>query len=78
MNSSRWIIFILILQIVILAGQWVGQPSLPRAMAQIPDAGAQRNDMLEQQRLTNEKLDHLIALFENGDAKVKATLPDKH
>jgi hypothetical protein len=73
MNSSRWIILILVLQIMILLGQWVGQPTLPRAQAQIPDAAAQRNQIIDGIKTTNDKLDHLITLFESGDVRIKTT-----
>jgi hypothetical protein len=75
MNSSRWIIVVLVLQVMILLGQWVGQPSLPRAQAQIPDAAAQRNEIIDGIKNTNEKLDHLITLLESGDLHVKTVLP---
>jgi hypothetical protein len=74
MNSSRWIMLILVLQAMILLGQWVGQPTLPRAEAQIPDAGAQRNQIIDGIKTTNDKLDHLITLFESGEVHVK-TVP---
>ena len=64
---------ILVLQVMILLGQWVGQPSLPRAQAQIPDAAAQRNEIIDGIKNTNEKLDHLITLLESGDLHVKTT-----
>ena len=71
MNSSRWLMLIVILQVLLLVGQWVGQPTLPRAEAQIPDAGAQRNEIIDSIKTTNEKLDHLITLLESGELKVK-------
>lgn len=72
MKSSRWVILMLAMQAMILLGQWVGQPSISTAQAQIPDAGAQRNEMIEQVKTTNDKLDQLITLLQSGDVKVKA------
>jgi hypothetical protein len=72
MNFPRWIVLMLVLQAVILLGQWVGQPALPRAQAQIPDTGAQRQEMIDQLRMTNSKLDQIISLLQSGNMHVKA------
>ena len=51
------------LQILILMGQWFGNNSPSPARAQIPDAGAQRAQMIEQLKSINDKLDQIIKLF---------------
>ena len=62
---------VLVLQGLTLAGQWTGQPRVDDARADIPDPGAQRLAMVEQQKETNEKLGRLIQLLESGELKVQ-------
>ena len=59
------------LQALTLLGLWTGQSPVAPASAAIPDPGAQREAMVEQQRQTNAKLDALIDLLKSGDAKVR-------
>ena len=68
---------VLVLQGLTLAGQWTGQPRVASdARADIPDPGAQRLAMVEEQRQTNAKLDRLIALLESGQVKVQVENDD--
>jgi hypothetical protein len=62
---------ILTLQLLILIGQWFGVPGPSTAMAQIPDSGAQRAQMIEQLKAINGKLDQIITLM-------SATKPSGH
>jgi hypothetical protein len=75
MNFPRWIVLMLVLQAVILFGQWVGQPTLSTARAQIPDTGAQRQEIIDQIKITNSKLDELISLLQSGNVRVKTEAP---
>ena len=65
------------LQTLTLVGLWTGQPMSNSATAAIPDPGAQREAMVEQQKATNEKLDKLIDLLKSGDVKVKVDAEKK-
>ena len=76
MKTNRLLGFIIVLQGVILLGQWTGSPRIAQAGAQIPDPGAQRLQMLDEQKATNEKLDRLINLLESGKLQVIASMPD--
>ncbi|HWB53096.1 MAG TPA: hypothetical protein VG722_02855 [Tepidisphaeraceae bacterium] len=75
MNIPRWIVLMLALQTLILLGQWVGQPALSTAQAQIPDTGAQRQEIIDQLKITNSKLDDLITLLQSGNIRVKTDAP---
>jgi len=75
MKSHKILTAILVMQAVMLMGQWFGGPVMP-AMAQIPDAGAQRVQVIEQLKSVNDKLDRLIALLESGKVQVQAAKPD--
>jgi hypothetical protein len=41
------------------------------AQSGIPNAGAQRAAMIEEQKQTNRKLDELVGLFKSGKARVR-------
>ncbi len=63
-----------VLAIGILIGQLTGPwAATTPAMAQIPDAGAQRNETNDQLRAINAKLDNLGALLESGKVTVQVT-----
>jgi hypothetical protein len=74
MKSSNLLVIILVLQVLILCGQWFG--GLPQAQAQIPDAGAQRNEIIDNLKDVNAKLDKLVDILQNGVVQVKVARPD--
>ena len=51
-------------------------PPLPQASAQIPNAGAQRIDMIEELRGTNARLDKVITILNSGNLQVRVATPD--
>jgi hypothetical protein len=65
----------IVLQGLTLATLWTGQPRAATAGAAIPDPGAQREQALNEQKATNEKLDKLLKLLTSGDVRV--TVEDK-
>ncbi len=74
--TSKWLGAVVVLQAVILLTLWGGQ-SLPVARAEgIPDAGAQQQEIINQIKTTNDKLDKLIKLLSGGDLQVKVVQPD--
>jgi cell division protein FtsB len=78
MKSSKLLAFVVTLQLLILAGQWANKPVfIAEAHAQIPDAGAQRNQIIEQLKETNQKLDRLISLLESGEVQVRVANSDE-
>jgi hypothetical protein len=81
-SAKRWIGLMIGLQALILVTLWGAGPSARVARADgIPDAGAQRDEMIQQQKATNEKLDKLLAFLAGGDLKVtvnKSEETDKH
>ncbi len=66
-NRSRlnWVGPLLLGGVLTLAAQaalhalWSPRP----ALAQVPDSGAQRNEMIREQRITNQKLTEIAALL---------------
>ena len=78
MKSTKLLVAIAGLQILTVAGQWLGQPSVvSTATAQVPDAGAQRIQIIDELKAVNAKLDHLSNMLESGKLQVQTTTNDK-
>jgi hypothetical protein len=75
MKTQKLLTAVLILQGLILANQWLGSP-VSTALAQIPDAGAQRNEIIDQLKNSNEKLDKVIDILSGGTLQVQVAKPD--
>ncbi len=76
-STNKWLGVVVALQAVILLTLWGAGPSATTAKADgIPDAGQQRDEMIQQMKATNEKLDKLLALLSGGDLQVKLAKPD--
>lgn len=71
MNTARILVVIVVLQGLILMGQWTGSGPLAPAQAQVPDAGAQRIQMIEELRRLNGKMDVLVEKLESGKLQVR-------
>lgn len=72
---SQLLAVVIVLQALILATLWFGGP-LQSAQAQIPDAGAQRDQLIDQAKQTNAKLDQLIGILQSGKLQVIVGKPD--
>ena len=70
-TTQKLLTAVLALQVLTLLGLWTGQPGLAPATAAIPDPGAQREQLVVEQKSTNAKLDALISLLKSGEVKVK-------
>lgn len=78
MNASRLLVVVVVLQGMILAGQWLGNPSyVSPAQAQIPDAGAQRQQIIDELKSVNAKLDKISSLMESGKMQVQTVSVDE-
>ncbi|MFI5380233.1 MAG: hypothetical protein ACHRHE_13120 [Tepidisphaerales bacterium] len=74
---KRLLVVVVVLQGLILFSQWGGSGPVAPAYAQIPDAGAQRREVIEELKSLNSKMDKLIETLESGKVQVKATLPEE-
>jgi outer membrane murein-binding lipoprotein Lpp len=71
MKTTQLLTVVVILQALILAGQWLGSPSLVTpAHAQILDAGAQQYQMIKELQTLNGKMDRLVGILESGKLEV--------
>ena len=82
MNSQRLLAFVIVLQVITILNQWFGGP-ISKARAQIPDAGAQQNEIIAQLKSSNEtlkgiddKLDKMLTLLQSGKLQVQLSKPD--
>jgi hypothetical protein len=79
MKSSRILAIIVVLQALILLGQWSGQPALRSAQADttLPNPGERQMAILDELKTLNGKVDRLIGILQGGDLQVKVAKDDQ-
>jgi hypothetical protein len=79
MKSSKMFAFVLVMQVVIVIGQWAGQPAArtARADVNIPNPGERQFAILDELRSINGKMDRLLTVVQSGDMKVEVTKVDR-
>ena len=78
MNTTKLLTVVVILQGLILLGQWLGAPSvLSPAQAQIPDAGGQRSQIIRELEQLNAKTDKMLSILDSGKLQVQVVNNDK-
>ncbi len=72
-RSTRIILTALVLLLALVAVELWGERGgvLPAAMAQIPDSGLQRNQLLEEARRTNALLEQILRHLESKPIRVR-------
>lgn len=79
MKNAKLLTAVLVLQGLILAGQWLGGPSIVSpAHAQIPDSGALKVETLKELQALNGKMDKLIGILESGKLEVRVAGADEN
>ena len=73
---ARLLGVVVALQAITILGLWVTPNGTSTAQAQIPDAGAQRNQMIDELRTMNGKMDKLMAILEGGKIQVRSEPAD--
>ena len=69
---------IVVLQGLILLGQWSGGVSLPQAAAQVPDPANRQMQMIDQLTQINGKLDQVVQVLQGGDLQVKVVKAEEN
>ena len=79
MNTNRLLAAVLVLQVLILAGQWGGKAALvSEARADVPPNPAERQlAQTEELKSINQKLDRLVSILESGRLEVKVSNLDE-
>jgi len=79
MKTTQLLTVVVILQGLILAGQWLGAPALTTpAHAQIPDPGAQTQQVIKELQALNAKMDRMVGIFESGKLEVRVAGADEN
>src|SRR5215208_6624826 len=71
MKSSKLLVAVIVLQSLILVSQWTGQSPVTPAYGQIPDAGGQRQQIIDELRTLNGKMDRMHETLKSGDVQVR-------
>ena len=77
MKTNKLLVGVLVLQGLVLAGQWTSSGNLATAQAQVPDPANRQMQMIDELKNINEKLDTLIGLLKDGNLQVKVANPDE-
>lgn len=79
MKSNKWLGVMVVMQVVTLGCLFTSQGPgiLPSAQAQVMDSGGQRQQMIEELKSVNTKLDRLLTLLESGKLQVSTDTPDE-
>jgi hypothetical protein len=81
MRTNRLLAVVVVLQGLLLAGQWLGNGTaspaiLATAQAQ-PDPNRDRWLMIDELKALNAKMDKLVGILESGNLQVRASSPDE-
>ena len=77
MKMSKLLVPVIVLQSLILISQWTGSSPVTPAYGQIPDAGGQRQQIIDELKTLNGKMDNLMSTLKSGDVQVKTAKPDE-
>lgn len=79
-TSGLWVV-VVVMQGLILLGQWTGSgvisPAHAASVPDLPDAAGQRVQTVEQLKQLNTKMDRLLEVLESGKLQVKVAEPAK-
>jgi hypothetical protein len=93
MNTQKLLATVIGLQVLSLAAQFLGQPTvIAPAQAQMPDAGGQRSVMIDELKgiraelktlntataSTSGRVDKIVALLDGGKLQVRTATPDEN
>jgi hypothetical protein len=78
-RTARLLTVVVALQVLTLAGSWIGNHAavLPEAQAQLADPGSQRREMIDELKTLNGKMDRLIEILEGGKLQVQVPEDDE-
>ena len=77
MKTNKLLAVVVVLQGLILMGQWTGSGYLSSAQAQMPDPANRQMQMVDELRSINEKVGQVISILEGGQLQVKLAKPDE-
>jgi hypothetical protein len=79
MKTNKLLTTVIVLQGLILIGQWTGGGNyLSSASAQVPDPANRQMQMIEELKSVNTKLDTLVSILQGGDLQVKVAKSEEN
>jgi hypothetical protein len=76
MKTSKLLVVVIVLQSLMLLGQWVGPSYVTSAQAQANDPARDRLQTLDELRSIDAKLDKMADILGSGDLQVRVANPD--
>jgi hypothetical protein len=78
-TQQKLLTAVLVLQGMLLAGQWLGQPSAAQARGDLnlPNPSERQLAMIDELKSLNAKMDKLTATLTSGDVTVKVAKDEK-
>jgi hypothetical protein len=77
MRTNRLLAVVVVLQGLLLAGQWLGNPALVSTAQAQPDPNRDRWLMIDELKSMNAKMDRLVGILEGGNLQVRTASPDE-
>ena len=79
MKTNQLLVVVIVLQLVMLVGQWLEGPRmLPAAQAEPFNAGADRQVMVDTLKSIDSKMDSINTILNSGNLQVKVQQSDEH
>ena len=76
MKTNKLLVAILVLNGLVLIGQWTGHGYVTTASAQIPDPANRQMQIIDELKQVNDKMDQVIGILKGGDLQVKVEQSD--
>ena len=77
MKTTKLLVAIIVLQSLVLISVWTGHGPVTPAYGQIPDAGGQRQQIIDELKTLNGKMDRMVDTLKSGDVQVRVPKEDK-
>ena len=78
MKTNKLLAAVVVLQALVLIGQWTGGGALPSAQAQLPNPADRQMQMIEQLSQINGKLDTIASVLQSGEVQVKVAKTEEN
>ena len=78
MKTHKLLAVIIVLQGLVLLGQWTGTGYLTSAQAQLPDPANRQMQMVDELKNLNSKMDQVLEVLKGGDLQVKVAKSDEN
>ncbi len=77
MKTSKLLGIVIVLQVLLLIGQWINPSVTSTARADITNPSERQLAMLDELRTLNGKMDRLMGMLQSGNVEVKVNVVKK-